>query len=94
LQLRRMLSGQNCRLSLRGGDLIKWRLTQMPYNSKPCRRWQQTHQLFDQCSGSIFGTVISQARNDFGDADFIDHTLSGTLLTAYNGQKMAGTRGA
>jgi len=47
-----------------------------------------------QRSGSIFGTVISQARNDFGDDNFIDRTLNGTILTAYNGQKMAGTRGA
>jgi len=44
------------------------------------------------CFGSISGTIISQARNDFGDDNFIDLTLSGTILTAYNARKMLARR--
>jgi hypothetical protein len=34
--------------------------------------------------GSIFGTAISQARNEFGRNNFIDRTLIGTAAVAYN----------
>jgi hypothetical protein len=44
--------------------------------------------------GSIFGTAISQARNDFDDDEFRRCILSNTISTSYGTQKMIGTAGA
>jgi hypothetical protein len=61
-------------------------------NSGVKLRW--AHRLESLYSGSIFGTAISQARNDFGDGNLIHCTLSGTISAVYNAEKIAGTRGA
>ena len=44
--------------------------------------------------GSIFGTAISQARNDFDDEEFRRCILSNTISTSYGTQKIIGTEGA
>jgi len=44
--------------------------------------------------GSIFGTAISQARNDFDDDEFRRCILSNTISTSYGTQKIVGTEGA
>jgi hypothetical protein len=44
--------------------------------------------------GSIFGTAISQARNDFGHDNFIDRVLIDTASVAYSPIKILGTEGA
>jgi hypothetical protein len=44
--------------------------------------------------GSIFGTAISQARNDFDDDELRRCILSNTISTSYGTQKMVGTEGA
>jgi hypothetical protein len=44
--------------------------------------------------GSIFGTAISQARNDFDDDEFRRCILSNTISTPYGTQKIVGTAGA
>src|SRR6266478_1967644 len=51
-------------------------------------------QLESLCSGSIFGTAISQARNDFDDDEFRRCILSNTISTSYGTQKIVGTEGA
>jgi len=43
---------------------------------------------------SIFGTAISQARNDFDDDEFRRCILSNTISTSYGTQKIVGTEGA
>jgi hypothetical protein len=43
---------------------------------------------------SIFGTAISQARNDFDDDEFRRCILSNTISTSYGTQKIVGTDGA
>jgi hypothetical protein len=45
-------------------------------------------------SGSIFGTAISQARNEFDRDISIHRTLSETIPAAYSAKKFAGTEGA
>jgi len=55
-------------------------------------RW--AHGLESLCSGSIFGTAISQARNDFDDDEFRRCILSNTISTSYGTQKIVGTEGA
>jgi hypothetical protein len=44
--------------------------------------------------GSIFGTAISQARNDFNDDEFRRCILNNTISTSYGTQKIVGTKGA
>jgi len=44
--------------------------------------------------GSIFGTAISQARNDFDDDKFRRWILSNTISTPYGTKKIVGTEGA
>src|SRR5205823_5836145 len=44
--------------------------------------------------GSIFGTAISQARNDFDDDEFRRCILSNTISTSYGTQKIVGTEAA
>jgi hypothetical protein len=44
--------------------------------------------------GSIFGTAISQARNDFDEDEFPRCILSNTISTSYGTQKIVGTEGA
>jgi hypothetical protein len=51
-------------------------------------------QRFNECFGSIFGTAISQARNDFDDEEFRRCILSNTISTSYGTQKIVGTEGA
>jgi len=43
---------------------------------------------------SIFGTAISQARNDFVDDEFRRSILSNTISTSYGTPKIVGTAGA
>ena len=43
---------------------------------------------------SIFGTDISQARNNFGHGILIHRTLSGTISAAYGARKIGGTQSA
>jgi len=49
---------------------------------------------FQRCSGSIFGTDISQARNDSGHDNFIHWSLIVTASVTYNVKKIVGTQSA
>jgi hypothetical protein len=57
-------------------------------------RFAATTTLSAKHYGSIFGTAISQARNDFDDDEFRRCILSNTVSTSYGTQKIVGTEGA
>jgi hypothetical protein len=51
------------------------------YPLKSYNRFRQKH------FGSIFGTAISQARNNFGHDNFIQQTLRDTISNTYSAKK-------
>jgi len=61
-------------------------------NSGVQLRW--AHRLESLCFGSIFGTDISQARNEIDRDNFSDRVLIDTASVAYNPGKIGGTEGA
>jgi len=67
------------------------------YELCPClaeRTFARNYAKNERDRGSIFGTAISQARNEFDDDEFPHCNLSNTISTSYGTQKIVGTEGA